>query len=161
MEFTSLSPFRVKVSGRLKHFINHFWEYVIIYNTDRAIALASEPTSDAVVNDYTAAPVYFSDQGNGAHEWVIEFEKEPADMDAFTTANSTPPCNEINSDYEAKRHKDIALSKPIVHSCPNGLFNNWLKGKGKLGGQHKVPRLSNDRRHMEEILDLLIAGVER
>jgi len=153
VEFTSLSPFRVKVSGRLKHFINAFGEEVIIDNTDRAIVLASEKTG-AVVNDYTAAPIYFSDQGNGAHEWVIEFERQPEDMDAFITALDAS-LQQINSDYEAKRYKDIALRKPLVHAVPNGLFNAWLKGKGKLGGQHKVPRLSNDRRHMDEILDLL------
>jgi hypothetical protein len=153
IEFTSLSPFRVRVSGRLKHFINAFGEEVIIDNTDRAIAEASA-ASGAVVNDYTAAPIYFSDQGNGAHEWVIEFEKEPADMDAFTRELDAS-LQRINSDYEAKRHKDIALRLPIVHSVPPGLFNNWLKGKGKLGGQHKVPRLSNNRTYMDEILSLI------
>jgi hypothetical protein len=153
IEFTSLNPFRVKVSGRLKHFINAFGEEVIIDNTDRAIALASEKTG-AIVNDYTAAPVYFSDQGNGAHEWVIEFEREPENLDRFTQALDSA-LQSINSDYEAKRYKNIALSMPIVHCVENGFFNAWLKGRGKLGGQHKVPRLSNDRKHMEEILALI------
>jgi hypothetical protein len=153
IEFTSLKPFKVKVSGRLKHFINAFGEEVIIDNTDRAIAIASEATG-AIVNDYTAAPVYFSDQGNGAHEWVIEFEQEPGDMERFTR-ELDKALQGINSDYEAKRHKDIALGLPVTHSVKPGLFNNWLKGKGKLGGQHKVPRLSNDRKNMEEILALI------
>jgi hypothetical protein len=153
IEFTSLNPFKVRVSGRIKHFINAFGEEVIIDNTDKAIAIASEKMG-AVVNDYTAAPVYFSDTGSGAHEWVIEFEKEPADMDGFIRELDAA-LQSINSDYEAKRHKDIALGLPIVHSVSKGLFNTWLKGKGKLGGQHKVPRLSNDRKHMEEILALI------
>jgi hypothetical protein len=153
IEFTSLNPFKIKVSGRLKHFINAFGEEVIIDNTDKAIAAASEVIR-AVVNDYTAAPVYFSDKGNGAHEWVIEFEQEPDDMARFTRELDSA-LQRTNSDYEAKRHKDIALGMPIVHSVPKGFFNTWLKGKGKLGGQHKVPRLSNDRKHMDEILALM------
>jgi hypothetical protein len=153
IEFTSLSPFKVRVSGRLKHFINAFGEEVIIDNTDRAIAVASEATG-AIVNDYTAAPIYFSNQGNGAHEWVIEFEREPPDMRRFTLELDSA-LQRVNSDYEAKRYKDIALGLPVVHSVKPGLFNAWLKGKGKLGGQHKVPRLSNDRKNMEEILTLI------
>ena len=153
VEFTSLSPFKVKVSGRVKHFINAFGEEVIIDNTDRAIAIASEATG-AIVNDYTAAPIYIGNEGNGAHEWVIEFEHEPTDMARFTRELDSA-LQRINSDYEAKRHKDIALGLPVIHSVRPGLFNAWLKGKGKLGGQHKVPRLSNDRKNMEEILDLI------
>ncbi len=112
IQFTSLKPFRIKVSGRLKHYINAFGEEVIVDNTDKAIAIASEKTG-AVVNDYTAAPVYFSDACNGAHEWLIEFEKEPADLDVFTKELDSALKN-INSDYEAKRHKDIALRLPVV-----------------------------------------------
>ncbi|HET9825144.1 MAG TPA: GH3 auxin-responsive promoter family protein [Chitinophagaceae bacterium] len=149
IQFTSLSPFRVKISGRLKHFINAFGEEVIVDNTDRAVATASE-RSGAIVNDYTAAPVYFSDTSNGAHEWLIEFEKEPEDLDQFATELDIA-LQQINSDYEAKRHKDIALQKPLLHILKKGVFNQWLKEKGKLGGQHKVPRLSNDRKFIEEI----------
>jgi len=152
IQFTSLYPFKIKVSGRVKHFINAFGEEVIVDNTDKAIALASEKTG-AVVNDYTAAPVYFSDSGNGGHEWLIEFEKEPADLGHFTVELDAA-LKSINSDYEAKRHKDIALRKPLVKSLPKGVFTTWLKSKGKLGGQHKVPRLSNDRKYIEEILAL-------
>ncbi len=148
--FTSLKPFKIKVSGRLKHYMNAFGEEVIVDNTDKAIAIACEKTN-AMVNDYTAAPVFFSDNNNGAHEWLIEFEKEPENSTAFTYELDIA-LKEINSDYEAKRHKDIALRLPIVHNLPLGSFNNWLKSKGKLGGQHKVPRLSNERIILEEIL---------
>jgi hypothetical protein len=152
IQFTSLKPFRIKVSGRLKHYINAFGEEVIVENTDKAIAIASEKTN-AIVNDYTAAPVYFSDTSNGAHEWLIEFEKEPKDLTSFTNELDTGLKN-INSDYEAKRYKDIALRMPLVHSLEKGIFSKWLKSKGKLGGQHKVPRLANDRKFLEEILQM-------
>ncbi|HET6993830.1 MAG TPA: GH3 auxin-responsive promoter family protein [Chitinophagaceae bacterium] len=150
IQFTSINPFRIKVSGRLKHYINAFGEEVIVDNTDKAIAIASEKTG-AVVNDYTAAPVYFSDGSNGAHEWLIEFEKEPEDLDAFTKAIDLA-LKSINSDYEAKRYKDIALRLPVVRALKKGVFTEWLRSKGKLGGQHKVPRLSNERKYVEEIL---------
>jgi hypothetical protein len=150
IQFTSLSPFRIKVSGRVKHFINAFGEEVIVDNTDKAIAIASEKTG-AIVNDYTAAPVYFSGESNGAHEWLIEFEKSPADLRQFTV-ELDKALQSLNSDYEAKRHKSIALRLPLVKSLPKGIFNSWLKNKGKLGGQHKVPRLSNDRNYIDEIL---------
>jgi hypothetical protein len=152
IQFTSVFPFRVKVSGRIKHFINAFGEEVIVDNSDKAIAAACEKTG-AIVKDYTAAPIYFSDEGNGGHEWLIEFEKEPLDLKLFTYELDNALKN-INSDYEAKRHKDIALRMPVVHSLPQGMFEKWLRSKGKLGGQHKVPRLSNDRKYIEEILAL-------
>ncbi|HEY8968179.1 MAG TPA: GH3 auxin-responsive promoter family protein, partial [Puia sp.] len=153
IQFTSRFPFRIKVSGRLKHFINAFGEEVIVDNTDKAIAIACRNTG-AVVNDYTAAPVYFSDQGNGAHEWLIEFEKEPASLEQFTH-ELDKALQSINSDYEAKRHKNIALRTPLLHALDKGVFTTWLKSKGKLGGQHKVPRLSNDRKYIEEISALI------
>lgn len=152
IQFTSLYPFRVKVSGRLRHFINAFGEEVIVDNTDHAIADACQITG-SVISDYTAAPVYFSDNRNGCHEWLIEFEKAPADLQRFTLELDTA-LKRINSDYEAKRHRDIALGLPKIHIIPPGTFNIWLKGKEKLGGQHKVPRLSNDRKIIEEILAL-------
>lgn len=155
IQFTSLEPFRIKVSGRLKHFMNAFGEEVIVDNTDKAIAAASAATG-AVVNDYTAAPVYFSEGSNGAHEWLIEFEKQPDDLAAFTRELDAT-LQSLNSDYEAKRHKDIALRMPVLHSLEKGIFSNWLKSRGKLGGQHKVPRLNNDRTHLEEIKK--IAGI--
>jgi len=152
VQFTSLAPFRIKVSGRLKHYMNAFGEEVIVDNTDKAIAIASDKTV-AVVNDYTAAPVYFSEASNGAHEWLIEFEREPQSLEVFTKELDTA-LKTLNSDYEAKRYKDIALRMPVVHSLNKGTFNEWLRSKGKLGGQHKVPRLSNERKFLEEILQL-------
>ena len=152
VQFVSLKPFRIKVSGRLKHYINAFGEEVIVDNTDKAIALASEKTG-AIVNDYTAAPVYFSDSSNGAHEWLIEFEKEPENLELFTKELDIA-LKSINSDYEAKRHKSIALGMPVIHAMKKGAFTEWLRSKGKLGGQHKVPRLSNDRTMIDEILKM-------
>lgn len=149
IQFTSLHPFRIKVAGRIKHFINAFGEEVIVDNTDKAIAIACRQTG-ASVTDYTAAPIYFSDEGNGAHEWLIEFEKAPENLDAFVQAMDKA-LQSINSDYEAKRHKNIALRLPAVTVVPQKTFAAWLHSKGKLGGQHKVPRLSNDRVVLEEI----------
>lgn len=149
IRFTSLNPYRVVVSGRLKHFINAFGEEVIVDNTDKAIAMACQKTG-AVVNDYTAAPVYFSEESNGAHEWLIAFDTPPASLPEFTEALDTA-LQSINSDYEAKRHKDIALRMPLVQALQPCVFTEWLRRKGKLGGQHKVPRLSNERKLVEEI----------
>ena len=152
IQFTSASPFRIKVTGRLKHFINAFGEELIVDNADRAIALASEKTG-GIVNDYTAAPIYFSDNSNGAHEWLIEFEKEPVSLEKFTMELDAA-LKSLNSDYEAKRQKDIALRMPLVHSLNKGTFSLWLSEKGKLGGQHKIPRLSNERKYVDEILQI-------
>jgi hypothetical protein len=149
VQFTSLKPLRIKVSGRIKHYINAFGEEVIIDNADQAIAVACEHTG-ARVKDYTAAPVYFSEGENGAHEWLVAFDKTPDNLEAFTVALDAALKN-INSDYEAKRHKDIALRLPVLRAVPADTFDNWLNSKGKLGGQHKVPRLSNDRKFIEEI----------
>ena len=150
IKFTSLNPYKIKVSGRLKHYMNAFGEEVIVDNSDKAIAIAAEKTN-AVVNDYTAAPVYFSEHGNGTHEWLIEFDKEPDEINSFIVEMDAA-LKSINSDYEAKRYKDIALRMPVVHALPAGIFTEWLRSKGKLGGQHKVPRLSNERDVLEEIL---------
>jgi GH3 auxin-responsive promoter len=155
IQFTTLSPYRIKVSGRLKHYMNAFGEEVIVDNSDKAISIASEKTG-AVVNDYTAAPVYFSDHNNGAHEWLIEFDKEPDNLNRFVYELDSALKN-INSDYEAKRHKDIALRMPFVKALPKGLFKEWLRSKGKLGGQHKVPRLSNERKYIDEINLMFLA----
>lgn len=149
VQFTSLAPYKIKVSGRIKHFINAFGEELIVNNSDCAIAAACEKTG-ARVNDYTAAPIYFSDKGNGSHEWLIQFEKEPCDLGLFTYELDNALKN-VNSDYEAKRHKDIALRMPVIKPLKKGVFEEWLKSKGKLGGQHKVPRLSNDRKYIDEI----------
>ena len=153
IQFTSLKPYRIRVSGRLKHYINALGEELIVDNADKAIVSAAEK-SGSVVNDYTAAPVYFGDHSNGAHEWLIEFEKQPEDMALFSY-ELDKALKELNSDYEAKRYKDIALRSPLVRSVPKGLFSSWLRSKGKLGGQHKVPRLCNDRKYMDEIYVLM------
>jgi hypothetical protein len=152
IQFTSINPYKIKVTGRLKHYMNAFGEEVIVDNSDKAIAIAAEKTN-AIVNDYTAAPVYFSSNNNGAHEWLIEFDKAPGDLHQFTVELDAALKNS-NSDYEAKRHKDIALRLPIVHALRKGIFTQWLRNKGKLGGQHKIPRLSNERAMLEEILML-------
>jgi hypothetical protein len=151
IQFTSLDPFRIKVSGRIKSFINAFGEELIVDNADYAIAKACK-LCHAVVTDYTAAPVYFSENQNGCHEWAIEFEKAPSDLFLFTELLDQS-LQEVNSDYEAKRYKDIALTKPIVRALPAQTFHTWLKNNGKLGGQHKIPRLSNHRVLLEEILE--------
>lgn len=153
VEFTSLRPYKIKVAGRTKSFINAFGEEVIVENADRAVKAACIKTN-AILRDYTAAPIYFSDDGQGAHEWLIEFDKSPTDLKEFTeTLDKT--LQDVNSDYEAKRHKSIALSLPVVRKVPTDTFNNWLKQKGKLGGQNKVPRLKNDRSVLEDILKSL------
>lgn len=150
VQFTNTNPYRIKVSGRIKHYINAFGEEVMVDNTDKAIAFACEQTG-AIVKDYTAAPVFFGNESNGAHEWLIEFEKTPSSLNYFTE-KLDEHLKALNSDYEAKRYKDIALRMPIVHAIKNESFSEWLRRKGKLGGQHKVPRLSNERKMLEEIL---------
>lgn len=150
IQFTSSAPFRIKVTGRLKHFINAFGEEVIVDNADNAIAIACAETG-AVVVDYSAAPVYMTSENTGAHEWVIEFDHLPVSLKTFTTILDKS-LQAINSDYEAKRHKDMALRMPIVHEMPKDGFKQWMKDKGKLGGQHKVPRLCNERTYLEEML---------
>ena len=152
VQFTSVNPYKIKVSGRLKHFINAFGEELIVDNSDKAMAMASAKTG-ALVADYTAAPVYFSDNSNGAHEWLIEFDQPPGSLEEFCHELDAA-LQSINSDYEAKRHKDIALRMPLIHAVKKGTFTEWLRRKGKLGGQHKVPRLSNDRKLLEEIFNL-------
>ncbi|SIO44679.1 GH3 auxin-responsive promoter family protein [Chitinophaga niabensis] len=150
VQFVSLAPYRIRVSGRTKSFINAFGEELIVDNTDKAIGKACEVTG-AIVNDYTAAPIYFSESGSGGHEWLIEFETMPANLETFIDVLDST-LKTINSDYEAKRHKDMALRRPTVRVMTQGCFTEWLKSKGKLGGQHKVPRLNNERHLLEEIL---------
>ncbi len=155
VQFTSTEPFRIKVTGRIKSYMNAFGEEVIVDNSDAAVARACEQTG-AIVSDYTAAPVYMTGSENGAHEWIIEFEHLPVPLPDFA-AHMDAELKAVNSDYEAKRYKDIALRPPIVHQMPAGGFSAWLKSKGKLGGQHKVPRLSNERQWVEELLPFVHA----
>lgn len=153
VKFTSIDPYKIKISGRTKHFINAFGEEVVVENAEKAIEKATRQTNSEVIN-FTAAPRYFGDNENGAHEWIIEFDEEPNDFDAFVRLLDTA-LREVNSDYDAKRHKNIALSAPIVHKAPEGTFHQWMKSRGKLGGQHKVPRLSNDRQYVDSILGMM------
>ncbi|MCI5054887.1 MAG: GH3 auxin-responsive promoter family protein [Flavobacteriales bacterium] len=147
--FTSTDPFRIKVTGRIKHFINAFGEELIIDNAEKAIQIACEKTNSRV-SDYTAAPVYMTNEDRGAHEWIIEFEKQPENPGFFSEMLDNA-LKSLNSDYEAKRYKDLALKPPVIQFVKKGTFYAWLKSKGKLGGQHKVPRLSNNRKHVDAI----------
>jgi hypothetical protein len=151
IRFTSTFPFRIQVSGRTRHYINAFGEELIVDNADEAIRCACLETEASVV-DYTAAPVYMSEKSTGAHQWLIEFERPPHSMDDFTEALDRA-LKSLNTDYEAKRAFDFVLKTPDVRAIPTGTFYNWLREKNKLGGQHKVPRLSNERHFVEEILE--------
>jgi hypothetical protein len=153
IKFTSLAPFRIRVTGRTKHFINAFGEEVIIDNAEQALEEACQQTG-AVICEYTAAPVYFNGNDCGAHEWIIEFEKQPNEFERFVDILDET-LRRINSDYDAKRFKDLALRRPIVRRAPEGTFFSWMKEKGKLGGQHKVPRLANDREYVDAILKVM------
>lgn len=148
--FSSINPYRFHITGRTKLFMNAFGEEVVIDNAEKAIAHACRVT-DSKVREYTAAPIYMDQTDQAGHEWLIEFESAPQNLEDFTRALDSK-LKEVNSDYEAKRHKDIALKMPKVQSMPNNTFYNWMKQKGKLGGQNKVPRLSNNRVVLEEIL---------
>ena len=153
IRFTSLKPYRIEVTGRIKGYINAFGEELIVENADKAISYACKHTQSSIL-DYTAGPVYLGTQDNqqaGAHEWIIEFDQVPMDIEAFITLLDKELQN-INSDYEAKRHNNMILRRPIVHTVPKGTFNTWMKKRGKLGGQHKVPRLANNRIYLDEIL---------
>ena len=154
VKFTSVLPYRFRISGRTKHFINAFGEEVIVENAEAAISYACEQTG-ATLTNFTAAPIYFEDsQSKGAHEWVVEFKSPPSDLENFADILDQH-LREINSDYDAKRHKNLALQRLQLHAAPEGLFESWLAKKGKLGGQHKVPRLSNSREFMDEILGMI------
>lgn len=151
--FTSIHPYRIRVTGRTKHFINAFGEELIIENADWALGVACTRTG-ATINDYTAGPIFMTGQRQGGHEWIIEFALAPDDLEHFAQVLDDE-LKKLNTDYEAKRHKNMALDFPKVHAAPVGTFHRWLKGKDKLGGQNKVPRLANDRTYLEEILPLL------
>lgn len=154
--FTSTSPYRFYISGRTKNFINAFGEEIIVDNADKALDAACRETG-AIISEYTAGPVFMRSDSRGSHEWLIEFEREPSDIERFTELLDDT-LKSINSDYEAKRYKDINLVKPTVRSVPVGTFNRWLKSKNKLGGQNKVPRLSNTREFIEELNGFMGAG---
>ncbi|MEI6820877.1 MAG: GH3 auxin-responsive promoter family protein [Bacteroidota bacterium] len=153
VKFTSLNPFRIKITGRTKNFINAFGEEIIVDNALNALAIACEK-SGAIINEFTAAPVYLNEKNSASHEWLIEFENMPESIEYFTEILDNA-LKSINSDYEAKRYHNLILKLPIVKSVPKGTFYKWLKTKGKLGGQHKIPRLSNNREYIDDILNMI------
>jgi len=150
--FTDLYPHKFRISGRTKHFINAFGEEVIIDNAEKALENACLRTG-AHILEYTAGPVYMGNDSKGAHEWVIEFDKQPDDPDHFIEILDTT-LKSVNSDYEAKRYKNLTLEKPLLRVVPRGTFYKWFKEKDKLGGQNKMPRLSNNREFVEAILKI-------
>ena len=153
VKFTSTDPYRIKISGRTKHFINAFGEELIIENAENAITKACKETN-SVIDNFTAAPIYFDEGKRGGHEWIIEICQKPNNLETFVK-NLDDRLRAVNSDYDAKRYKDMALLPPIVHSVEEGTFYRWMEKRGKLGGQNKVPRLSNNREHLEEILKMI------
>ena len=150
VRFTSTSPYRIKITGRTKHHINAFGEELIIENAEEALKNICVKTG-AEIKDYTAAPVFMSGKEKGAHEWIIEFRKPPEEL-AYFTEFLDNALKSLNSDYEAKRYNNMTLKMPMVHIARENLFYDWLKSKNKLGGQHKIPRLSNEREYVEELL---------
>ncbi len=152
VRFTSLSPYRIRVTGRTKHHINVFGEELMVENTDMAIAKTSSQLN-CEVKDYTVAPIFMKEREKGAHEWMIEFKKHPEDIIAFQKALDEN-LQSLNSDYEAKRYNNMTLNPLKVNIARENLFYNWLKEQDKLGGQHKIPRLSNDRDYLEQLIKL-------
>jgi hypothetical protein len=153
IEFTSTEPYLFKLTGRTKQFINAFGEELIVENADRAVAEACR-TTGAKITEYTAAPIYFGDRNNGAHEWLIEFETQPSDMNLFIHTLDES-LKKINSDYEAKRSYNLSLDVPVVRAMEKDVFYEWMKVREKVGGQHKVPKLSNDRKYVDSILEFI------
>ena len=152
VRFTQKNPYKFVITGRTKHFINAFGEELIVDNAEKGLAQACIATG-AQVKDYTAAPIFMDAQAKCRHQWIIEFAKKPDSVDEFASILDRS-LQAINSDYEAKRHKDITLQPLQIVEARPGLFDDWLKSKGKLGGQHKIPRLSNSRDYIEELLKM-------
>lgn len=150
VQFTSINPYKFIITGRTKYFINAFGEELIMDNAEKGLEAACKATG-AQISEYTAAPIYMDANAKCRHQWLIEFAKEPSSLEEFTTILDTK-LQEINSDYEAKRFHDITLQRLEVITARRNLFSDWLKSKGKLGGQHKIPRLSNSRKNIEEML---------
>lgn len=149
VRFTSINPYRIKITGRTKHHINVFGEELMVENTDKAIAKACELTG-AEVLDYTVAPIFMDGREKGAHEWIVEFGKHPEDVEKFRQALDET-LQSVNSDYEAKRYNNMTLNPLVLNVARPKLFYDWLKAQDKLGGQHKIPRLSNERKYLEEL----------
>lgn len=151
VRFTSLSPYRIKITGRTKHFINVFGEELMIENTDKALALAAEHFGVKVL-EYTVAPIFMEGREKGAHEWMVEFKENPSDIEKFALYLDLK-LQEINSDYEAKRYRNMTLNPLKLHTAKKSLFHDWLDNCGKLGGQNKIPRLQNSRTFIEELIN--------
>ncbi|MCI9843194.1 GH3 auxin-responsive promoter family protein [Flavobacterium pectinovorum] len=152
VRFTSLNPYRIRVTGRTKHHINVFGEELMVENTDQAIAKACEITQTEVI-DYTVAPIFMQDKEKGAHEWMIEFKKKPTDVGLFQKVLDET-LQTLNSDYEAKRYNNMTLNPLVINVARENLFYDWLKERDKLGGQHKIPRLSNQRDYLEQLKEM-------
>ena len=150
VRFTSLNPYRIRVTGRTKHFINVFGEELIIENADHAISEACKQTNAEVV-DYTVAPIFMEGKDKGAHEWMIEFRRKPENQQLFNEILDQT-LQQLNSDYEAKRRNNMTLTAPKISVASENLFHDWLKNNDKLGGQNKIPRLSNSREYMDQLL---------
>lgn len=151
IQFTSTSPYKIKVTGRTKHFINAFGEEIIIDNAEKALKRACEITG-AEIKEYTAAPIYFQKDSNAAHQWLFEFNKAPDDINKFAKILDET-LRQINSDYDAKRYKNMTLGPPEIVVMKEGSFYKWLKSENKLGGQHKIPRLANNRKIVDALLE--------
>ena len=154
IRFTSLNPYRIRVTGRTKHYINVFGEELMVENTDRAIAKACQMTQSEIV-DYTVAPVFMKDKEKGAHEWMIEFKRAPKNLIEFQKILDEN-LQALNSDYEAKRYNNMTLNPLVLNVARPNLFYDWLKQQNKLGGQNKIPRLSNQRDYLEQLLSLQV-----
>ncbi len=152
IRFTSKYPYKFTVTGRTRHFINAFGEEVIIDNAEKAFQIACQQTH-AVILEFTGAPIYMKDNEKGAHEWMIEFQKEPEDLNQFITVFDEA-LKTINSDYEAKRYKNLSLELPHMVVAKEGLFYEWMRIRGKIGGQNKIPRLANDREYIDQLIEL-------
>ena len=153
IKFTSLKPYKIKIAGRTKHFINAFGEELMVENAEVAIAFAANKTGSVILN-FTAGPKFIENNKRGSHEWIIEFDKAPENLDAFTEILDAK-IREVNSDYDAKRAGNIALDLPLVHSVEKDTFYKWMDKRGKLGGQNKVPRLANDREYLDSLLKMI------
>ena len=152
VKFTNNRPYKFVITGRTKHFINAFGEELIVDNAEKGLSKACAATEAQIV-DYSAAPVFMDEHAKCRHQWLIEFAKMPDDLDKFAKILDDT-LKEVNSDYEAKRQNDLALQPLEIIVARRNLFHDWLDNKGKLGGQHKIPRLSNTREYMEEMLKL-------
>ena len=152
VKFSQKNPYKFCITGRTKHFINAFGEELIVDNAEKGLLQACVATG-AQVKDYTAAPIFMDSNAKCRHQWIIDFAKMPCSIDEFATILDRS-LQAINSDYEAKRHKDITLQPLEVIVARPGRFDEWLKGKGKLGGQHKIPRLSNSRQYIDELMQM-------